>query len=336
MTFALPAAVNGVSCPVATFCAAVGSYEIKRDAGIPLVDVWDGARWTLHSAAVPSAATNAELSAVSCSSATTCAAVGWYAVAGGPREPLAEVWDGVGWTPQSIVFPSGMQSNGYGLSSVSCPSTTSCIAVGSAYDTAGGHDVLLAEVWDGVGWTPQTIVLPSGLVGYDFLVGSSVSCPSTTSCIAVGSAYDTAGGHEVLLAEVWDGVGWTPQTIALPSATTVLGISCPSTTSCIAVGYYQTGDLHTLPLAEVWDGVRWTPQTIPLPRGMYNATLTSVSCSSITYCTVLGSEVIHWDGTTWSIDRDFPASGPVSCASNTTCTVIANHDLLPPVAFRSS
>jgi hypothetical protein len=46
VTFALPTALKGLSCPVATFCAAVGSYEVERDSAIPLVDVWDGTRWT--------------------------------------------------------------------------------------------------------------------------------------------------------------------------------------------------------------------------------------------------------------------------------------------------
>jgi hypothetical protein len=284
---------------------------------------------------------------VSCSSATSCAAVGWYDIAGSPRAPLAEVWDGVRWMSQGIVLPSGIQSDGYGLSYVSCPSTTSCIAVGSAYDTAAGNEVPLAEIWDGVRWTSQSIVLPSGL-RYEFPL-NSVSCPSTTSCVAVGSAYDGAAGKDVPLAEVWDGVRWTHQDMALPSGTTfrVSQVACPSTTSCTAVGFYNTANDDTIPLAEVWDGVRWTQQNIVLPSGMYSVSLSGVSCASITSCTVLGSRFVgHWDGATWSFDRDFPLGrnfpqnvpdlASVSCTSTTTCTVIAKYDLPPPVAFRSS
>jgi len=64
---------------------------------------------------------------VSCKSATSCTAVGYY-VNDSTSVTLAERWNGTSWTIQSTPNPTGgslLQLNG-----VSCTSTVACTAVG--------------------------------------------------------------------------------------------------------------------------------------------------------------------------------------------------------------
>jgi hypothetical protein len=293
----------GVSCTSATACSAVGDYTNSINGTGTywgLAERWDGSTWTIQS--TPSG--GGSLSAVSCTSATACTAVGMFG--------LAERWDGSTWTIQST--PSG----GSSLNGVSCTSATECIAVGSNSTYSA-----LAEHWDGSTWTIQPT--PGGGIL------NGVSCTSATACIAVGS-----GG----LAERWDGSTWTILTTPTPSGATgvnLSGVSCTSATACITVGTVSSGYfLGTL--AESWDGSTWTIQTTPTPSG--SATLSSlwgVSCTSATACTALGdystsssTSVLaeRWDGRTWTI-QSTPSGlaqlDGVSCTSAAACTAVGRN-----------
>jgi hypothetical protein len=111
---------------------------------------------------------------VSCTSATTCEAVG---------SGLAEGWDGSSWTIQNTPGAAG----GGALTSVSCTSATTCEAVGSG----------LAEGWDGSSWTLQ-----SGPSVASATTLSGVSCTSATTCEAVGNLTSSSPGvGELPIAE---------------------------------------------------------------------------------------------------------------------------------------
>jgi hypothetical protein len=69
------------------------------------------------------------LNGVSCASAANCTAVGdYYRTAAGPQVTLVERWNGTAWR----IEPSPGTGRGSTLDSVSCPSATSCTAVGSS------------------------------------------------------------------------------------------------------------------------------------------------------------------------------------------------------------
>src|SRR5207248_10665487 len=93
---------------------------------------------------------------------------------------MAESWNGSAWTIRSTPSPGSTYGNE--LSSVSCTSAASCIAVGSDYSSSGPQ-VSLAEGWDGTAWTVQTS--PSLNSGATL---SGVACVPATTCTAVGSA----------------------------------------------------------------------------------------------------------------------------------------------------
>ena len=83
------------------------------------------------------------LNGVSCASPTNCTAVGdYYRTASGPQPTLIERWNGTAWR----VEPSPSTGRGSTLDSVSCPSATSCTAVGS-----------LIIGWNGVSWKVELL-----------------------------------------------------------------------------------------------------------------------------------------------------------------------------------
>jgi hypothetical protein len=69
---------------------------------------------------------------------------------------------GEGWTIRPTGLPTGINTGS--LSSVSCLSATLCIAVGGASDFNGNvtNAVVLAEMWNGIGWIPMPVPGPSG------------------------------------------------------------------------------------------------------------------------------------------------------------------------------
>ncbi|MCL4414496.1 MAG: hypothetical protein M1522_07100, partial [Actinobacteria bacterium] len=147
------------------------------------------------------------LKAVSCSSASTCFAVGSNAVRG---PALYETTDaGAAWVNDTESLPSGVSY----LKGVSCTSATSCQAVGGNFSSSTNDAAGVALSYNGTSWTTES--LPSG-VGTLY----AVSCISATSCQAVG--YDSSGnpsGPGVALS--YNGTSWTSE--SLPSGVGFLG-----------------------------------------------------------------------------------------------------------------
>jgi hypothetical protein len=190
-----------VSCVSASFCAAVGGYSLSDAADQPLgygrafAEIWNGTTWQAPSTWAGSPASgSAVLSGASCASAAACTAVG----AGiGQMGPVAERWDGIGWTTQDMASPA--ESAAGQLNAVSCPAVAVCTAVGS-FDGAAA-----AESWNGSAWQVDQLPYAGQSSGL-----SAVSCPAASQCVAVGSALP-AGDTDcnlIVLAEMWNGSGW--------------------------------------------------------------------------------------------------------------------------------
>jgi hypothetical protein len=133
--------LSGVSCSTASICTAVGDY-FNGGQSVPLSEHRDGESWSSEAAATPSGVTGSGLNAVSCLSATDCAAVGF--AENGATEGLAERWNGSKWSLQPVAVPLGSEE-AY-MQSVSCPTAVSCTATG-AVDSSGGDENVLVEVY---------------------------------------------------------------------------------------------------------------------------------------------------------------------------------------------
>jgi hypothetical protein len=77
-------ALSGVSCMSPTTCVAVGASSGASALNKTLVKNLAGAHWSIVSSANPAGARAGTLNAVSCTSATTCSAVGTYDTNGAP------------------------------------------------------------------------------------------------------------------------------------------------------------------------------------------------------------------------------------------------------------
>src|SRR5207248_915785 len=105
------AQLHGVSCPSRLSCTAVGSCRDSAGNLHPLVERWNGARWTIQLAPSPARTTNSELYDVTCSSARSCVAVGdsWNRTY--TYSTLSERWDGRRWRIEPM--PPLPGSSGY-------------------------------------------------------------------------------------------------------------------------------------------------------------------------------------------------------------------------------
>ncbi len=69
--------LSGVSCTSTSACAAVGSYADSTGNIVTLAEQWNGTSWQVQSTPNPAGATTSILNGVSCTSATSCTAVGY-------------------------------------------------------------------------------------------------------------------------------------------------------------------------------------------------------------------------------------------------------------------
>jgi hypothetical protein len=322
-----------VSCPSSGTCFAVGWYSHSSGNASPLIERWNGIAWAFVSTPKPTGSVAAVLEDVSCTAVASCYAVGYYATSGGVSKSLAERWNGTAWSIGTTPNPAG--STDPIMYGVSCPTSTSCFAVGSYSTSTNTEYKSLVERWNGTNWSIVTSPNPTGSTG-TFLSG--LACPTTTSCIAVGE-YSTGTGYKSLV-ERWNGTAWSIVTTPNPAGSTdasMSDVSCPTTTNCFAVGSYSTNAEYKS-LVERWNGTAWSIVTTPNPSGSLYTYLFGVSCSSSANCFASGyystsgghkSLVERWNGTAWSIvGTPNPTGstgtnlGGLACPTTTTCFAV--------------
>lgn len=182
-----PAAFGGlrsVTCSSSTACAAVSTTAL-------LVVLWDGRTWTQRELPRPSERAN-HLLGISCTSATSCIAVGEWEAGGGTTTALSELLEGSTWTVQTPATPREARSTR--LEAAACSSTTARTAVG-AYKEALGTQLTLAESWNGRAWTVQATPNPRE-ARTAYLRG--VSCSTALLCSAAG-IFEAGAGSRALL-----------------------------------------------------------------------------------------------------------------------------------------
>jgi hypothetical protein len=220
------AGLEGVSCSSASECMAVGLAVNGSGAELPYTALWRNGGWSVEPVK-PVAAANAVLEGVSCSSASSCVAVGFSESSAGVKSALTEMWNGATWSAGSPQAPA--EAGSFVLSGVSCASPDACTAVGT-YTASKGQAALL-ERWDGAEWSVQ----PTVDTGHqEELLG--VSCPGADECTAVGD-YEPAG-RWVAFVLTWNGSSWTTQAsdVDEAQASELHAVSCVAGSTCTAVG----------------------------------------------------------------------------------------------------
>ncbi len=337
LTYPLAGNLEGVSCPAVNTCVAFGFQTLANGQENQSVETWDGMSWSVRN----TTGVDFDNNGVSCVSAAFCMLVG---------PDYAASWNGSTVTRLTTPIPSsadGQSIAGSSLQSVSCASADACVAVGwlssdSAIDEEGWEDVPYAEVWNGATWTPDVAPLPpappegQGYYGSEF---DSVSCPSATFCVAVGTANGTA---QTSIIDTWNGSTWS--VVPLPASDVqqlyLYGISCSSSTSCVAVGSGESSSSQGVFYSEVWNGTSWSPEIVPSSATPGTAG-EAVSCTSSTACTAVlssgtvGGLVEEWNGESWSPQTtvslpEAPGFADISCANPVSCMVVGTNRDLPP------
>jgi hypothetical protein len=254
------AGLNGISCRSVTACVAVGTTKSSAQT-VGFAAVLNGDTWTLSNI-IQSGVTNPTLNGVWCASDTSCIAVGSHTQSLLGVEPLIETLSGTTWTPVTSGLDPALGLHGV-LSSISCVSSTSCVAVGS-YDLAGNNHVLV-DTLSGTKWTASEAALPAGA---NSAAAGGIQCFSATSCLAVGTS-NLGSMVETLAGTAWSAV-------TLHGGDTLTSLSCPSSTSCTAVGNSGGGQA----VAEVFSSPNWARTAIPVPAGTTSIQLNGVSCTT--------------------------------------------------------
>jgi len=269
--------LNGVSCVMQTFCAAVGNDILTSKRSVTLAEVRRGNRWEITPTPPLTSVSFNALQSVSCSSPTDCMAVG-----NEDKQFLIEHWQGANWTIQSAPMPPG--STFTQLYGVSCVTSKWCMAAGY-YGSASAGVLAFTEIWNGTQWSIRPAEQVPGK-GSQFV---GVSCTSKSSCTAVGTVGDLETVNDPL-AERWNGKVWTVQPVPHPTRqinNSLTGVGCSTASACTAVGEYFATTGQVITFADSWNGKAWVLQPTVNPSTTNND-LIGVACTSATACTAVG------------------------------------------------
>jgi hypothetical protein len=348
-TASLPRTLSGahigqVDCVSAVFCVAGGDDQRDSEA---LVSVYKDGNWVNKELGA-----RGEVNSVSCVSATFCVAGGTRQLnSKGATQAFVSMYNGATWSDSEIAGTLNV-GNEASTTSVSCVSTTFCVAGGTYEDHAKGGTQDFVSVYNGATWSDSEIAGTLN-VGNEALL-SSVSCGSTSFCVAGGS-YETHVDGKYFpeaFVSVYNGATWSDSEIAgelnigpLPGAE-VTSVSCVGAAFCAVDGSYLDANENSQAFVSVYDGATWTDSEIGGALNVENDGLaTSVSCASTTFCVAGGSYldgrdvsqafVSVYNGSTWVDSRiagslngvgDGAGAGVTSvfCLSATFCVAGGN------------
>lgn len=244
-----------------------------------------------------------EFYGMSCPSAGSCVAVGFYYEPSGDWQGLIATEAAGSWSGQQASLaslPSVSSTPAATLDGVSCTSVGNCVAVGSYADAGDDYQGLVETETDG-SWTAGKLPLaglPSTATDPEVDL-RSIACPSAGSCVAVGDYQDGSGHEQALIATESSG-SWTAHRADLSSFSTysdpyanLVQVSCGSTGNCAAVGSWRDAADNDEGLIETESNGTWSTSRPDLSHLASVAsgpedTLSSVACPAAGSCTVGG------------------------------------------------
>lgn len=199
------ASLDAVSCTSSGNCTGAGAFATTLGASEAMVVKETSGAWAQAvGVTAPSNASgnpDAVLKDLACTSLGSCVAVGSYANALGKVESMEVTEIRGAWARGSAVaVPSNADVDpAADLSGISCVAAGNCAAVGTYVDATGAQQAMVASE-DGKKWSTATaLAAPSGAASDPDASLTSIACPSTRSCVGVGS-YVTAAGAGVTMA----------------------------------------------------------------------------------------------------------------------------------------
>jgi photosystem II stability/assembly factor-like uncharacterized protein len=211
---------------------------------------------------------------------------------------------GATWNTTSLPIGTGP------VISLTCPSTSTCMALTLDHTVIGPYDAIPGVSYnvpifepvsftettnDGASWSTTSFPNPRE-------EPISITCSSTTSCLAVGS-YATGvpvgipiGAHldpGLVLSMTNGGSSWAPATVPSDVAE-VTEATCPLASVCFAIGDQGLPGIPGEVLSSIDGGLTWA--IVALPSRLDDPSLTSISCASVTSCSISGQITVHIEG----------------------------------------
>jgi hypothetical protein len=331
-----------VACVGSGNCAAIGDYFPGQHGPRALLLSLAGGTWTAPAIPVPTSEIQGELSGLQCQR-TGCVAVGQYVLAVGPHAILI-TGSGDTWTANPVGGQSGAAAAA-SLAAVDCPAASPCVVAGEYQDTAGNSQGLIANLKAGT-WTANRTPIPSGAGAAQGIQMYRVACPSSSSCIAVGTNEERSIVAETLSSGKWTAVivpnpaGINPFTKIDPTA-----LSCTSAAYCVATAVYVDASGGYAGAILVESKGHWTDIPAPLPADTEipkYATITSLSCPAAKHCVAAGyylatnglfrGWILIQSGAAWTalsapappnaVPADIFALTGLSCRAVASCTAV--------------
>ena len=317
--------LSSVSCTSPTFCIAVGNFGQQN---APLAEEWDGSEWSIQST-IPTT----PLSSISCASPTFCMAVGFASSNATVTSGTAE-WNGTAW--ESVTAPSPGSGVNV-LAGVSCLTSSWCVAVGEYASSAppppytSANDSL-ALSWDGTSWSVQpTPNAEPSIVNFP----QSVSCSSTSRCLAVGNTKVVSMSGGIVPAAntySWNGSTWS--LVLVPNTSYPGTVSCPPNASCVATSPVP-GSSPAVPadaMVDSWDGTAWSEIPGTEAGGGGGAGLDSISCPTDTFCAAVGYLISGPTSVTPFAEIGSPPASANEMSTTTTTTSASTTTSMSPVS----
>jgi hypothetical protein len=226
-----------------------------------------------------------------------------------------------------------------GISAVSCPTATFCVAV----DQSGRVLISQKPTKGPKSWKFTKIDKVGALTG--------VSCPTVNLCVAVDNA-----GYELHSTKPAGGKKFWSKPIRIDTTAAtgggnvgLAGISCPTTKLCVAVDNAVNGNVISTTTPTTYQAKSWTITSLGS-----SVTLDSVSCASVSFCVAAGAQHYYSTSPTggasaWKANGVLEGTGysvmaSIDCPSTTLClgvgygntsTGLATASLTPQAASSS-
>jgi len=301
------AVLDSVSCGSATRCVAAGATQALVDGSWSpahaVVVTFSGAT-AQRTATLPAGAL--ALGAVSCTSATSCVAVGGSRVPGSVSlrpQVLVSHDGGSHWAAAPLPIVSGE------VQGVACRGSSTCVAVGATIHASGvtvqSRPIALFSSDGGGSWTAAAV--PDGAPTPKGGGPDAVACVSAASCIAVGDIFDwclCGTGAPGAYGQTWT-TGNGGKTWAFHPLHTVSGydvwysnaVSCWGPTSCAMVATGTTTKPRSLyyalflPVAPATGGVAGAQTTSS--NGLRPQYMYGLDCYASGQCVAVGQNWLN-------------------------------------------
>ena len=326
-----------ITCLSTTDCWSPGYSNVtQRGITDPVMEHWDGNKWSLVSTPVA----GAELGRVDCTGAADCWSAGYVEASTGQTGPVVEHWDGVSWS--KVLLPALTGDRHEDLDSVTCLSSSECFALGGAGAGETTPFSPLVFHFDGARWSVMAkVAVPKGYKSADL---EQMRCTSATSCVAEGVEIPEGSYFDHVYSQTFNGSKWTVAQMPQPynlqfSSSYAPDLSCPSPSQCVApvnAAPDANGKTVFTPFLEVWDGGPWKLLSTPPALVKSFGDFTDVACLAEDNCWTTmaantGGVVAQWrGGQSWTVGSAPSTAGSsfdaVACLPGEACYLVGATD----------